>query len=123
MSKPFVEKPANADDHNIWIYYPRSAGGGCQKLFRKADRNRTLSSPRIPAHPKAVGKVENKSSEFDREQNTVRRDGSYLYEEFLATQGVDLKGYTLGLDYCHVEARKAPVIDGVVERDAAGMEA
>ena len=41
----------------------------------------------------------------------------------LATQGVDLKGYTLGLDYCHVEARKAPVIDGVVERDAAGMEA
>jgi len=122
LAKPFVEKPLDADDHNIWIYYPRSAGGGCQKLFRK---------------------VANKSSAFDRNQNTVRREGSFIYEEFLPTQGVDLKGYrqphrtatpaplltppppsryTLGLDYCHVEARKSPVLDGIVERDAAGME-
>jgi inositol-hexakisphosphate/diphosphoinositol-pentakisphosphate 1-kinase len=101
IHKPFVEKPVNADDHNISIYYPTSAGGGCKKLFRK---------------------IGNRSSEFYPDINEVRRDGSYIYEEFVETQGTDVKMYTVGPDYGHAEARKSPTIDGKVERNADGKE-
>lgn len=33
--KPFVEKPFDAENHHIHIYYNSNEGGGCQKLFRK----------------------------------------------------------------------------------------
>lgn len=101
VNKPFVEKPADAEDHNIYIYYPTSAGGGSKRLFRK---------------------VGDRSSEFYPDCNTIRRDGSYIYEEFLNTQGTDVKVYTLGSSYGHAEARKSPVLDGRVMRDSAGKE-
>uniref|UniRef100_A0A7S1UZH4 Inositol hexakisphosphate and diphosphoinositol-pentakisphosphate kinase n=2 Tax=Grammatophora oceanica TaxID=210454 RepID=A0A7S1UZH4_9STRA len=101
INKPFVEKPVDADDHNITIYYPSSAGGGCKKLFRK---------------------IGNRSSEFYPDVSEVRRDGSYIYEAFLETQGTDVKMYTVGPEYGHAEARKSPTVDGKVERDPDGKE-
>ncbi|GFV05616.1 inositol hexakisphosphate and diphosphoinositol-pentakisphosphate kinase [Trichonephila clavipes] len=69
FNKPFVEKPISAEDHNIYIYYPTSAGGGSQRLFRKIGSRSSVYSP----------------------ESRVRKSGSFIYEEFMPTDGTDVK--------------------------------
>ena len=69
FTKPFVEKPVNAEDHNVFIYYPSCAGGGCQVLFRKIGNKSSLYSSR----------------------SQIRRNGSFIYEDFMHTDGTDVK--------------------------------
>jgi inositol hexakisphosphate/diphosphoinositol-pentakisphosphate kinase len=79
LNKPFIEKPINAEDHEIMIYYSgaSSAGAGYSVLFRK---------------------TENCASQFFKSEgkSCVRKEGSYIYEEFLPTDGFDIKVYTVG---------------------------
>eukprot|EP01083_Nonionella_stella_P118644 354271_1 len=96
IRKPFVEKPMHAEDHNIYVYYK---GGGSRRLFRK---------------------VGNRSSE-PSSCSCIRREGRYIYEALIQSNK-DIKAYTVGREYVHAETRKAPTVDGIVERDVFNKE-
>jgi inositol-hexakisphosphate/diphosphoinositol-pentakisphosphate 1-kinase len=83
----------------IYIYYPMSSGGGSKRLFRK---------------------IGDRSSEFYPNDNSLRREGGpYIYEEYVPTDGNDVKVYAVGSSYAHAEVRVSPAVDGEVKRDNA----
>ena len=90
--------PPNCYPLDVYVYYK---DGGVRKLFRK---------------------VKNISSAFYPEETQVRQKGNYVYEQFFEPYNhADVKVYGVG-KFFHAESRKAPHIDGIVERDARGRE-
>ncbi|KYB26511.1 Inositol hexakisphosphate and diphosphoinositol-pentakisphosphate kinase-like Protein [Tribolium castaneum] len=86
FNKPFVEKPVSAEDHNIYIYYPTSAGGGSQRLFRKIGSRSSVYSP----------------------ESRVRKTGSFIYEDFMPTDGTDVKVSSIALWSSRINKPKTP---------------
>ena len=137
MRKPFVMKPLDAEDHNIYVFFSIHDGGGAQHLYRK--KKDTASS-------------------FLPHMTSVPEEGNFIFEQFMPTGGTDIKVfelpliawrrplpprrgrlplrrffpvrplvcmaqvYTVGPNYAHAEGRKAPVVDGKVLRDSNGKE-
>lgn len=100
LMRPFVEKPADAENHNVHVYY---ADGSGRKLFRK---------------------IENKSSQFVEDMSSVRRDSkSYVYEQYVSMDNAeDVKVYTIGPYNAYAETRRSPSVDGTVKRNSEGKE-
>lgn len=109
--KPFLEKPQDSEDHNVWIYYP-SVKGPCTETGERPKCSRQEGITKL------FRKVDNRSSIFVEGSFPIRRNGSYVYEAFLQPEGnADVKIYAIFPNYILAEKRKAPHIDGVVLRD------
>jgi hypothetical protein len=142
---PVVEKPLDADDHNIVIYYGKKRGEsslssqalGLDRVApARCDSPEPLTHTRahphthflsFSAHLRCAGsrrlfrKEKDRSSLYTPDVNEPRTDGSYLYEEFMGN-GRDLKVYTVGPYYAHGEQRRSPAVDGIVRRDRDNKE-
>lgn len=68
INKPVIEKPVDRRDREIYVYFPKSSGGG-----------RSLISTRESGDEDYVCRFE--------EGGKIRREGSFVYQEYLQSEG------------------------------------
>jgi len=78
INKPFVEKPVDRRNRDIYVYFPKESGGG-----------RALLSTRESGDVEYVCR-------FDPESRCVRRQGSFIYQEYLQSEGFVLHAVCVG---------------------------
>lgn len=84
INKPFLEKPVSSKDNDIYIYYPKHAGGGRMRLVSNGWGN----------------------AEFVGGRAHVRRTGSHVYQSFVRSEGFELRLFVIGSSYVHADARQ-----------------
>merc|ERR1719356_683227 len=77
ISKPFVEKPVDRRNRDIYVYYPKRAGGG-----------RALVATRESGDVQYVCDFEQVSQ--------VRREGSFIYQEYFQNEGFVVQAVCVG---------------------------
>ncbi|CAJ1421330.1 unnamed protein product [Effrenium voratum] len=77
INKPFVEKPVDRRDRDIYVYYPRASGGG-----------RALLSTRESGDVEYVCRFE--------PQGRIRKEGSFIYQEYLQSEGFVIQVVCVG---------------------------
>lgn len=102
MNKPFVEKPVDRRDREIYVYFPKNAGGG-----------RALLSTRESGDIEYVCR-------FDP-QHRVRREGSFVYQEYLQSEGFVVQLVCVGgLSYGN--AVRSGVVTQRLDPDGRGQD-
>ena len=113
------EREGGREKRGVWLEKGTVCIGGftCRYLKGKLQPKFVFKSYVCTAH---LPQIKDRSSEYFKEGN-IRTSGSYIYEEFMPTDGIDIKVYAVGLDYAHAEARKSAV-RGVGREEGEGPE-
>jgi len=81
INKPFLEKPLDRRDRAIYVYYPKTAGGG-RALIASRESGDLLSCRR--------------SNSWFEHAGRVRREGSFIYQEYMQSEGFQIQATCIG---------------------------
>ncbi|KAK6380628.1 inositol hexakisphosphate and diphosphoinositol-pentakisphosphate kinase [Exophiala oligosperma] len=106
ITKPFVEKPANAWHHDFIVYFPSFQSGGARRLFLHGGKAMSEYIPDLIL-PRCF----------------TDKGSSYIYEAFLGEQSaMHVKVFNMDSLFCHAKMRSSPLVDDRVRLDTNDKE-